>query len=499
MPPAYRQVLRLLVLALAGPLALGIDVTAAYPAGDGGLFYAICEQLQRAHFAYPRTIEYNQFLLPFGYSPAAFYCVAAFASVAHVALGHAMNLWIAAWALAIGPAAYWTARQVLGSRVAAFAAATYVVLLPHYFNYLGMGGGLTRCPGFVLSTLACGAIWRLSAVWSRRSVALAAAASAACAWTHMEFFLLLTVSAFAIALAVRLPPRRALVVGAIVAALIAPWPALLWAHGTLASVIVALHTSHGTQTISPSSVSLTMFGDSSLFGLLGIVAAVVSVVRRHYVFLVWALLIALIDSRAGGQVTHLPIGLAFGESVAWVAAAARSAVQRRALAIVGVAIVAFGAFANIADARRDVRIRPGDVADMRWIATHTQARALIVVGSAEPDGAAFTDQTYEWLPVFAARRSPTTFEGLEWLDISLYRRYSASLDYVEECAFVRVSCYRKFAAKRMPAGSTWYLYVPRHYAQDVRLAEALGSDPAFARVHTSAFGTIFAATPGGKN
>ncbi len=485
--------LAVVVLALCGPSALGIDFSAAYPAGDGGLFYAICDQLQRAHLAYPLAIAYNGFSIPFAYSPAAFFSVASASSLAHVPLGIAMNVWIALWALAIGPAAYWTAFTILQSRIGAVATAFYVVLLPHYFNYLGMGGGMTRCPGFVLLTLACGAIWRLTAQWSRKRAALAACLSAACAWTHMEFFLLLAISGAAIAIANRLSLGRVATLAAMVAVIVAPWPLLLWLRGTLAATIVALHTSHGTQAVTPVDVFDTMFGDASIFGLLGVFAGAVSIVRRQFLWVAWAFIVAILDSRAGGQVTHLPIGLAFGQTVAWIVASATDANQRRALAFGSFAVVVFGCYTTFADAHSDVRIRSGDVADMSWIATHTPASAAIVVAAAGPEEASYSDQTYEWLPAFAQRRSPTTFEGLEWVDVALYRRYSGNLAFVVACGYRDARCFERFAKKRIPTDEPWYLYVPLHFARSPEFARSLEANPDFVSVRSSAFGEIFAA------
>jgi hypothetical protein len=486
-------------LAVCGAAALGVDFTAAYPPGDGGLFYAICRQLEAAHFVYPGAIDYNGSSIPFAYSPGAFYIVALLRSLTHLPLGGAMNLWVGAWAFALGPAAYWASRQILPSRLAAFASALYAVLVMHSFEYLGMGGGLTRSPGLCFLMLASGAMWRLKTRYSRANVCLAAALCAGCGWAHMEFFLLLVIGGIIIAIANRLSIAKIATLSGLTAVLLLPWPIAVALRGTLPAMAVALHTAHGAGDFSILWFFVNVAGnpfESPVAGL-GVAALIVAIARREFVWPVWALVIALVDSRAGPQVDHFVVGLAVGSAVAALERMSLDVQWSRALIATAVAIGIAAAGADTVFAQQCVRISQTDVDDMTWLKDHTPARAAIVVAFADTGGAAPTDQTYEWLPVFAQRWSATAFEGLEWVSLSRYRRMSNSLLYVQTyCGHIGVPCLEQFARARIEPHRPWYVYLPYHSEYASLLREEIERSGSFETVHVSASGAIFAALPG---
>ena len=46
---------------------------ADFPLNDGGLFFQMTEELQRAHYRLPMFTDYNALQIPFAYPPFGFY------------------------------------------------------------------------------------------------------------------------------------------------------------------------------------------------------------------------------------------------------------------------------------------------------------------------------------------------------------------------------------------------------------------------------------------
>jgi hypothetical protein len=432
--------------------------------------------------------------IPFAYSPASFFGVAFLGSVAHISTAAAMNVWVCAWAVALVPAIYWSSKSILGSRAGALAATSYAVLAPRGFEYLGMGGGVTRCPGMVFLVLACGALWQLKERWSLSRALIAAACSAACAWTHMEFFALLGLSGLIIVLAQRLSRRRTVTIALMTAALVAPWPIVVAMHGEAGAFVHALGTSHGTTGIDAAIVLLTVFGDfaSSAVPAIGVLALLLSLQRGKPLWTLWALVIAVVDSHAASQVEHLVIGLAVGDAVVALERSRTFAPSRSTLAFVAIVCCVLVPTQLPAAASHFVRISQADVSDMDALRAKTPSDAVIVVAYLG-ERSLLDDQTYEWLPAIANRESATAYEGLEWVDLARYRRTSNSFGYVQgHCGYVGAGCYLEFASKRIARGRPWVLYVPYHSSFSTLLSKSIALDPRFRSIGTTATAAFFA-------
>src|SRR5688572_299911 len=61
------------ILVIGGLLRLASVIGTAFPAGDGGLFATMIEDLRRAGFALPTFTSYNGGDIPFAYPPLALY------------------------------------------------------------------------------------------------------------------------------------------------------------------------------------------------------------------------------------------------------------------------------------------------------------------------------------------------------------------------------------------------------------------------------------------
>jgi hypothetical protein len=471
---------------------LGGSAGADFPPGDGGLFAQICAQIADGGFAFPRVIAYNGLAIPFSYSPLAFYAVAALAALLHVEIPRAMQWWVMAWTFAFAPAAYYAARQVLRDSAEALVAAAFLVVLPVNSAWLGMGGGTTRAPGFVCYILACGAAWAALRDGGRGRVVAAAALGGAIAWFHMEFFFLyaVTLAAFALAFHRRIP--RLAAIGAGAALLAVPW--ILLSHHDLAALRNALGTRHFAKTSVPFMSHLRYVGigaPADWIALAGIAAMALLAARKQVVFAVWAVAVIALDSRAGIQVAHLPAALAAGTAFGLLRDALPRRRDRDAALAVALAALAVTAFDLVPEANRYVRVQPSDVALWRWMDAHLERDAAVFTLSPRSLAEPALDQSFEWMPVYARRVSPITYQGREWVDGAAFQfRASAFFGFQELCVRRGPSCVIVYARDLAP-GVPRYVYIPRHGDEFDLVAAAFRTDPQLRLTHEDAAGAIF--------
>ena len=142
-----------------------------FPLNDGGLFYVMVRDIQRAHYHLPAFTSYNDAHIPFGYSPLAFYLAAVLNDSGFDLFTLFRVLPFIASTLSI-VAFYLLARQMVQSRAAIAVAVIAFAIVPRGFVWLLMGGGLTRSFGYLFALLSLHQVWML---YTRRSLPIRAA------------------------------------------------------------------------------------------------------------------------------------------------------------------------------------------------------------------------------------------------------------------------------------------------------------------------------------
>ena len=126
----------------------------ALPLNDGGLFATMASDLQAAGFALPETTSYNLDSIPFAYPPLGIYLLALLSSALGVEPTDVLHVLPAFFATATIPLAYLIGARLLRSELLGLVAALAFALLPRSYEWLIVGGGVTRAPGLILAMLA---------------------------------------------------------------------------------------------------------------------------------------------------------------------------------------------------------------------------------------------------------------------------------------------------------------------------------------------------------
>lgn len=497
---------------------------ADFPLNDGGLFYAMTEELRRAGYRLPAVTDYNGIGIPYGYSPLAFYVAALLADVTPLGLLAIFRLLPAVVACLLVVAFASLARDSVRSRAALVGSVFAFALAPRSFIWMIMGGGLTRSFGFLFALLAIRETHRFHVRRAWRHAALAAGFAALTVLSHLGTapFLALSIVLFFLAHGRH---RTGLLGSAAIAlataALTAPWWGTVLATHGLAPFLAANASGASIFTDSETRrwilIGLARFelGSTSeaLFPVIGVLAVLGGLVvlgRGGWLLPAWWVAIVVLDARQGTSFSTVPIALLAGTGVAEVllpllarrpVGSGLDAGSSRALGPTAVAaLVALVGYASMSALAKSpyltregsylVSLRPGDRQAMGWVAARTPAdsRFLLVTGSQW-----WNDRVSEWFPVLARRHSVATVQGSEWVPGG-FERQKVLHARAQRCAHWAADAHCLDHWARETGGTFSHVYVA--YARDNPccryLLPSLDADPRYRRIYSNDRAVVYA-------
>jgi 4-amino-4-deoxy-L-arabinose transferase-like glycosyltransferase len=438
------------LVAAASAIALGATlrslpvVAADFPINDGGMFATMVTEIRESALGLPAFTAYNDASIPFAYPPLALYVAAAVTAVGP-SVTDVLRFLPFLFSVATIPVMYLIGMQVLSRRdVAGIAAAIFAVTTGSY-EWLVMGGGLTRSLGFLTALVAilfAIRMYREGSTWAAVACGIALGATAlshpqTAVFGGLSVPLLLPFVAPARSRSVR-HLLMAIVVATIV---VSPWLALIILSHGLAPLVSAVGTGGGALLGVVSLVlSRTSGGYLELIGFATTVALVICCVRRFWLPPVWILAIAIADSRAGQPYLSVPAALAIAFLVEDIGRMVGRSIARRpqlawarsvpaALAVILVTAAFFDSLASQLVPGSPLRPVPSATRSaMAWVDAETGSDARFVVLSGRYWA---LDAEAEWFPALAGRRSVATVQGSEWL--GTYDRQVERAAQLPEC------------------------------------------------------------------
>jgi hypothetical protein len=453
---------------------------AGFPVGDGGMFYVMVREIQRAGMVIPATTAYNNAGIPFAYPPLGLWLMALLGNILPVSLLALFQWWPVLCSILMLPVFYVLARRVLGSWFPAVVALGAFAMLPRSFEWFIPGGGVTRAPGYLFALLAMYALVVALDTGQRRFAAGAAVAAGLAIMTHPNAALVAVLSLVLLA-AFRRPWRRSLAILATVlagAAIVStPWWLVDLLRFGLAPLMSAVGTGSQVGPLSGAYRLLTFdFAEEPFLpwiSALGAVGLAWCLARRRFLLPTWLVAILLVDATAAPTDATIPLALLAAVGAVEVvlprlANGARAATDGASfgllrsrpvrLTLVVLAGVTFlGAiFRPIQAGSPDQVLAPDVRASMAWVAANTPADATFLVVTGQTW---YADQVSEWFPALADRTSVATVQGYEWLGSDRWwHRQDASND-LQACSVAGDAC---LAAWMRKYGVTpTYIYLPK--------------------------------------
>jgi hypothetical protein len=431
--------------------------TADFPLNDGGLFYAMTRDLQDSAFVLPAYASYNGLDIPFAYPPLAFYMAGGVSSILGNGLIDLFRILPVILATLSVPALYLLARELLSTRFQALVATWAFALLPRSFDWLVVGGGVTRSLGLLLAMLTVLQAIRFYKTANRRHAWATAILAGLTVLSHPQAALFAGVSALLVLLVYgrsQRAVRDSIWVAALAAIVASPWWLTVIATHGADPFLSGGQTSGGL--LSGLQPLLTFsFTDEpylTLFAAIGLIGLVRQVAAGRYLLPIWVVLVFVIDSRSAATTSMVPMAMLIAVAVDevllgriprefgdryWPQEVLRDRFGRLLLGAVLVVGV-IGA----------VRAPTGIASPLHGLAESTRT-AMVWIGANTPPSAEFVvvtdgywniDASSEWFPALTGHRSLGTVQGYEWLGKTAWETQLVRYGDLQRCAGGSVDC-----------------------------------------------------------
>lgn len=493
-------------LALASAIVAGVAVRTVpvivsdFPVNDGGMFYTIVQDIERAHFGFPERLSYNGLGLPFAYAPLSFY-LAALVNVIGVPLLDVFRYLPAALASLILFAFVRFARVVTKDPVLTAIATFGFALVPSAYASHITGGGLPRALGVLFMLLALERFITLFETRSRRALVGAGICGALAVLSHTEMGWALAFSVVVLWL-FRVRSRRGFVdavgAAAVAAIIVSPWlVTVLLRYGPSPFL-----SAFSTGTLDNPVVKLAIFDQTGepwfpLFAALSVVGMVRVAGERQWWLPAWVLAIGMLDSRSLHILSAIPMAILAAIAVRDVLGPLVTSGRMRIA--LGAAAIAYGLVTTpmaLPDVLRTIPV--ADRTAMAWAKENTPAGARFLVvterGWAE-------NSVGEWFPALAGRPSVSTVQGWEWLPDRAFWKQMVRFFAAQSCGSQDAACLDRLRATTGYVFS--YVYLPSEklrQRQDhspepccIPLRMSLERDPRYELVYSQGGAYIFRA------
>ena len=482
---------------------------AGFPLNDGGLFYTMTADLQRSGYTLPAETSYNGLDIPFAYPPLPFYLAGLAQSLSAAPLDEVVRWLPVFFSLLTLPAFYLLARALLADPLAAALASAIFATLPRAYEWLIMGGGVTRAPAALFLILMVWSAYRLLTAGGWKYVLVTAISGSLVILTHPERALHAAVAGALLWLffgRTRARIWQALLVAGAVVLLTAPWWVLVLAREGTAPFQLALQAGSQRWLFWAPLLQLNFTDEPiPLAAVLAVFGFFACLLKKDIFLPVWLVLAFLSDPRSAPHVVPVQVSLlaALGlvdvvfPALARLAPAnaqpentsaflARSA-GRWMMGYILLVLLA-GAIINT-QTLATYRLSEEDRSALAWVRTHTPPGSRFLVLAWQND--AMLSPILEWFPALGERTSISTVQGREWLPGA--QHYTARMETfapLQTCLYRDLTCLDEWAEKQAERFDHVYLSLGSPARSSV-LALSLRESDRYMLVHETPAVLIF--------
>jgi hypothetical protein len=437
-----------------------------FPLNDGGMFYTMVQDLIDNRLHLPYFIAYNSGNVPFAYPPFAFY----FAAIAHNLTGwdllEMLRLLPAMLSAFCIPAFYLLSRSILNSRSQAALGTFAFALLPRSFEWLIMGGGLTRAPGLFFALLSLQQVYHLyTQSASKRHFLGTVFFASLTILTHPEAAWFTAYSAVLMFIFFgrnRLAVLKSAGVAVGVIGLTSIWWVPTLDHSGFSALRAASSSHFGTAWQNLLGFNFTHEPLLPILGVLGLIGVFYCLFDKKFFLPVWLALIFFVESRSGATFAVIPMAMLVSmgtdqvllyrfnnrsedysnhpgewmKSGGWANQMLSTPASRLLLGyLLLYALTSAYLFPFSSQALHP--LPEGDRKAMRWIRSNTDQSSQFIVATGN---LWWQDFASEWLPALAQRVSLLTVQGSEWLPGDEFDRRWLAYESLQNCVESSSEC-----------------------------------------------------------
>uniref|UniRef100_A0A7C4KZY6 Glycosyltransferase RgtA/B/C/D-like domain-containing protein n=1 Tax=Bellilinea caldifistulae TaxID=360411 RepID=A0A7C4KZY6_9CHLR len=316
-----KKQLQILLLGWAIFFGFLIRATPAYlhsfPLNDGGMFFAMVEDLISTNFNLPETSSYNGLGIPYSYPPLAFYLLAFISKYFYFSLLDLFRWTPVILSTLSIVAIYFLAKELTKESLLASISSLSFAMLPATTTWLIMGGGVTRSFGMFFSILTILFTYRIYRNGKWKDVFLTSLFGSLLVLSHPEWTIQTISTIFLFFVGINEKKRNifmSFIVAFSVLLITMPWWLRIY-QSSPSSHFNALQTGlYDLYNLLPPMM-LTIgrepyFPIITLTGILGVAYLIMS--KKIYWFGFWFLLPFITDPRIAFSVVTIPLSIASG-------------------------------------------------------------------------------------------------------------------------------------------------------------------------------------------
>jgi hypothetical protein len=452
---SYSALTLFLAVLLGASIRLRYVLTADFPLNDGGLFYTMSQNIGDNHYQLPVFTTYNRLNIPFGYSPLPFYLAAGLSDMLGADLMDVVRILPSLFSILTIPVFWLLSRELLENKLQVGLSVLIFAVLPRSYEWLIMGGGLTRAPGMFFALLT---MWQITLLYkhgSRQQIVFAALFGALTILSHPGMGWLMAFSCAVLFMFLGHSRRaffQSVLVGFGALMVLSPWIMVVMDRHGVDVFIAAIHTSSPVPLWMATVMNLLFITGEpliSIFLLLGYLGAIANASQKKWLLPVWLIAILLLSSRSAptdsSALMSMLAAVGIDKVLLPVLARGHKDISKQPIYRLPSSRITFGILAVYMLVTGFITVLPtlnampaADRQAMRWIAQNTPDNSQFLLLTSAHYWQA--DAVQEWFPSLALRHSLTTVQGNEWLPSDRFSDSQNEYKLLKRCQDEELAC-----------------------------------------------------------
>jgi len=468
-----------LVLAtlLGGYIRFFLILQSDFPLNDGGLFFTMTKDLIANNFHLPLTTTYNHINIPYAYPPLMFYLTGVLIDITSWNLIDILRILPALFSVITIPAFYLLANSLINNKFQVILATLIFTFIPATFDWLIMGGGLTRSPAFFFAILSLFFIYRLYTRNHIQDILWTAFFSSLTILSHPDTALHTAASALVFFCFYGRNKKGVIksiiVVGGILLGTAPWWYTVIINHGIAPFISAGKTGDFNVGMISQflnfnltREYGLKTIGTTALIGIFWYLS------KRKYFIPIWTIIIFISGPRSAPLFISLCIAFLASYSLSNIFQIFDNMVLRsedhsfegeplnskisKGLFLLLLSQWFYSAMATIIGLSTIILTKP-DINAFDWIKYNTLPESRFLVLTAKSP---LSDPVSEWFPALTERTSINTVQGFEW---DSNRSFNESLyisSELQNCIYFTYHCIESWAEENQIVFDYIYIHLP---------------------------------------
>lgn len=440
-------------------------IQVSFPLNDGGMFFVMIRDLQANGLIIPSFTSYNLSDIPFAYPPLGMYLGAFFSSILKISVSNLL-IWLPSILSAlIVPVFYLLALRIFRDKTKSLVATILVAFLPSSFDWLIMGGGLTRSLGVFFFVIAIYYVLGLFRDENAKSISPSVVFCSLAVLSHPEVGL----QTAGICFLIWLIYGRNFIGGKHALAVIVGtglftsvwWGTVLFYHG-VEPFLSAIQTGIREKLFASWFYSFfSVQGGLPLLPVLTLLGLFVAVKNKELFLVGWAFLPFLLDPRNAPAIAMYAFILLSTDGLYFILNKIHSLImidrkdrfKKIYIQYVNLSLllllllVVFLSWSSIQSLMRFslVSLKESDRMTMEWIKNSTPENSNFLLLTNDGGISPMVDAYQEWFPALTERHSENTLQGLEWTLGNDFYKYSQRLIKLQSCE--KISCIQNWISE----------------------------------------------------